>query len=356
MTNNTMGIPGWDWPDYKNDKERIKFLSQKYKDVPIKNAFASEYSLNVEHVQEPMNLTPIDPKIGQIVEVMITRIENNKITFDSINLKTELVSKVNLYQYDFFKKFLPTGPVKVVVTDVDKYKATVDPITPLIDNWLVKHISSKEYQRQLKNPKPVTVKNLRLTRGGFVGDAVIDDVSNFIHEDYTIPAFIPGSQIVLNIADNFEDYIGKDVQAFVINYNKKAGNHASMICSVKEYLKHLGDVNMIEIFNSWCDGTDYWKQVESTNYTGVVTGIINSSKNRGVFVEIPELHITGLASVSAEELVNYKPKQEVSVKISGFDEETFYNPTMKQMQHIEPYVIKDDVLEKCNLRPILKLV
>jgi ribosomal protein S1 len=350
-----MGIPDWNWPAYKNDKERIKALSRRYKNITIKDAFANEYSLNLDHVQEPTNLIPAEPKVGQIVEVMITHIDKNKITFDSINLKTDMISKVNLYQYDFFKKYLPTDPVKVVVTDVDKYKVTVDPIMPLMDGWLVKQISSKVYQRQLRNPKPVTVRNLQLTRGGFIGDVVVDDISEFIHEEYTIPAFIPGSQIVLNIAEDFEAYIGKDVQAFVINYNKKAGNHVSMICSAKEYLKHLGDVNMIDMFNSWCDGTEYWKSVEETTYNGIVTGIINSSKKSGVFVEIPELSITGLISMSPDELVNYQPRQEIFVKIAGFDEETFYNPTMKQMQHVEPYVIKDGALEKCNLRPILKL-
>lgn len=343
------------WPAYKNDKERIRALSRKYKQSSIVEAFASEYNVNLDHVKEPMNLVPAEPKAGQVVEVMITNIEKNKVTFDSINLKTDMVSKVNLYQYDFFKQYLPTEPVKVMVTAVDKFKVTVDPIVPLMDKWLVKHVSDKNYQRQINHPNPVTVRNLQLTKGGFIGEVVVSDVSEFIHEDYTIPAFIPGSQIVLNITDDFEQYIGTDVQAFVINYNTKPGIYVNMICSVKEYLKHLGDVAMIEMFNSWCDGTEYWKNVEETAFDGIVTGIINSSKKSGVFVEIPSLHITGLVSVAPDELVNYQPKQEIKVKIGGFDEEVFYNSTMKQVQHVEPYIIRDGALEKCNLRPILKL-
>jgi hypothetical protein len=107
------------------------------------------------------------------------------------------------------------------------------------------------------------------------------------------------------------------------------------------------------MFNSWCDGTEYWKIIENTTYDGKVTGIINSSKKCGIFVEIPSMNITGLVSAKPEELVNYKPHSDIKIKISGFDEETYYNQTVNQLQHVEPYIINDGVLVKCNLKPIL---
>lgn len=343
------------WPEYKNDKERIKFLSRKYKDSSIVDAFSEEYGVKIAELPERVDMVPFEPRVGDVLNVSIQSIDKNKVVFDTMNLKNELISKVNLYKYDFFKRFLPSDLVKVMVTDIDRQRIYVDPIAPLIDAWLSRHVGDKLYQKQIKNPHPVKVKNLQLTKGGFLGEAIISDVTGFIHEEYTIPAFIPGSQIVLNIAEDFDAYIGKEVDAFVVNYLKKPSGEISVICSAKEYLKFKGECVMMNMFNSWCDGTDYWKMVEQTSYPGKVTGIINSSKKCGIFVEIPELNITGLVSAKPEELVQYKPHSDVMVKINGFDEETYFNQTMKQMQHVEPYIIKDGALEKCNLKPILAL-
>lgn len=347
------------WPEYKTDKERIKALSRKYKNVSINEAFEQEYgikSLVTEMVIERSNLVPVEPRVGDIIDVSIVSIDKSKVVFDTLNLKNEMVSKVNLYKYDFFKQFTPNGPVKVLVSSVDKHKVVVDPITPLIEDWMNEYIGHKELCKIIGKPKTVKVKNLRLTRGGFLGEVSIKSVENFIHEDYDVPAFIPGSQIVLNIAENFEDYVGKDVDAFVVNYLKNpVTNDFSLICSSKEYYKFLGECNMIEIFNAWCEENDYWKQIESTEFDGKVTGIINSSKKCGIFVEIPELNITGLVSAKPYELVNFKPHTDIKVKIKGFDEETFFNQTMRQVQHVEPYIIENGVLMKCNLKPILTL-
>ena len=343
------------WPAYKNDKERIKFLSRKYKDVPIVEAFASEYNFPINQLDEHVDITPVEPRIGDVLDVHIASIDKNRVVFDTMNLKNELISKVNLYKYSIFRNFIPTDFVKVMVTDIDKQRVYVDPIAPLMDAWMSRHIGDKLYQKQIKSPHPVKVKNLRLVAGGFLGEAVVSDVTDFVREEYTVSAFIPGSQIVLNIAEDFNDYVGKEVDAFVVNYLKKPNGEISVICSVKEYLKFQGECIMMDMFNSWCDGTDYWKMVEQTSYPGKVTGIINSSKKCGVFVEIPSLKITGLVSTKPEELVNYKPHSDVMVKIKGFDEETYFNQTMRQIQHVEPYIIKNGSLEKCNLKPILAL-
>lgn len=348
------------WPEYKTDKERIKAISRKYKNVNICEAFEQEYgikSLVTEMVINRSNLVPVEPKIGDIIDVSIVSIDKSKVVFDTLNLKNEMVSKVNLYKYDFFKQFVPSGPIKVLVSSIDKHKVVVDPITPLIDGWMNEYIGHKELCKIIGNPKTVKVKNLRLTKGGFLGEVSIKSVEDFIHEDYDVPAFIPGSQIVLNIAENFEDYVGKDVDAFVVNYMKNpVTKDFSLICSSKEYYKFLGECCLIEIFNAWCEENDYWKKIEETEFNGKVTGITSPmSKKCGIFVEIPELNITGLVSAKPQELSNYKPHMDIKVKIKGFDEETFFNQTMKQIQHVEPYVIEDGVLMKCNLKPILSL-
>jgi hypothetical protein len=93
-----------------------------------------------------------------------------------------------------------------------------------------------------------------------------------------------------------------------------------------------------------------------STFTGIVTGVINSSKKCGVFVEIPQHHITGMVAMKPEELVNYKPGQEIIVKITGFEEEMVWNKVVQQMQHAIPYVIEDNKLKECSLKPILELV
>ena len=113
---------------------------------------------------------------------------------------------------------------------------------------------------------------------------------------------------------------------------------------------------MIELFKHWCEETEQWKRFEKTELSGKVTGVINSSKKCGVFVEIPELEITGFVEEKPEELVNYKPHNVVKVKLVGFDEETYFDHTMQQMQHVVPYEIENGVLRKCNLKPILQFV
>jgi ribonucleoside-triphosphate reductase len=95
---------------------------------------------------------------------------------------------------------------------------------------------------------------------------------------------------------------------------------------------------------------------ETKEIEGCVTGVINSSKKCGVFVELPSLEMTGLVSIDPDKLVNYKPNTPVKVKFKGFDEEKKFNPFTKQMEHIEPYSIKEGVLRSCNLKPVLEFV
>lgn len=346
------------WPEFNDDRERIKAYSKKYKDMSIAEAFADAYGVKLEGVKESVNNVPRDLVKGDVLDLEILNIAKNRVDFDTLNYKTQIVTNANLWKYDRFKHFLPKDPVKVKVTNVQKGKVTVDPFAPLIENWILPIKENPNIQKVLAGEKPIKVKNLTLSNGGFIGDAVIPSVSEFVGEDYTIKAFIPGSQIVLNITNDFEQFVGKTVDAFVLNYMIKPGttDEMSLICSVKELIKFRGERNMMSMFNEWCGETDQWKEISQKVYQGSVTGIINTAKKCGVFVEIPELAVTGMIAMEPSKLVNYKPHDKVNVNLVGFDEEKFYNSITKQMQHIEPYIINDGVLEKCNIKPVLKLV
>lgn len=348
----------YEWPVFKTDKERIKHFSKQYKDVSIVEAFemGSGVKSNVSK-ENPVNQTPQELHVGQVVPMNITSISKNGVVFNNVSFKQNVMSGVNLYKYGKFRQFLPTFPIDVKVTSVMKDRVMVDPLAPMMDSWLQNILEDTDIQRNIKQPMIIQVKNLKLTRGGFMGKAVIPNISNFVGDEYTVDAFIPGSQIVLNIENNFEKWNGKTVNAFVTNYINKPNepSQMSLICSVKEYLKFLGEMNTVEMFNNWCEENEAWNKVSQTVWSGKVTGIINSSKKCGVFVEIPEINMTGMIPMKPEDLVNYKPQDSINVMLDKFEEDTYFNATLQQMQHNDPYKIENGILKEVNVKPIFKL-
>ena len=344
------------WPEFNSDRERIKEYSKRYKNMSIKDAFEHTYGIKINSTKESINDVPKPLAVGDRVNLNVLNINKDKVEFDIGNYKTPITSAVNLNKYKRFKNNIPTEKVLVQVVEAYNDRVVVDPIMPLLDNYLSPILRDKNVQRIIGKPMVTRVKNLQLMKGGFTGQAVIPNVSEFVGEDFTVDVFIPGSQIVLNITDNFEQFVGKDVDAFIINYLTKPNGELSLIASVKELIKFNGECRLIELFNSWCEESKLWKDFETQILEGTVTGVINSSKKCGVFVEIPSLNMTGLVSVEPSELVNYKANSSVQVKLTGFDEERKYNSITKHNDHVEPYIIENGHLVRCNLKPVLEFV
>jgi hypothetical protein len=349
------------WPAYPREIQRIKENSTQMAELTISEAFSKTYGIDIKvdsRIAAQINNAPAELKVGDIIEASIKAIDKHHVEFDCLNLKQQISSCVNLNRFENFKTFIPKDPIKLKVVMANHDKVVVDPLSPMLDSWLEPIIANPAIQRVLGAPQTIQVKDLRLTRGGFVGRAVIPNISKFVGEPYTIEAFIPGSQIVLNIEDDFNKWVGKTVNAFVTSYIPKPNsiNQMSLICSVKEYLKFEGEQVLIKMFNQWCDDGKEWKATSHLVRQGKVTGIINSAKKCGVFVEVPELNITGMVSVKPDELVNYTPGQGVGVTISDFEENVYYDDTWKQLRHEAPYEREGNILTKCNLKPVLKFV
>ena len=351
-------LADFEWPEYKTQVERIKSFSKRYGHLDITEAFEAHYNIKINPQTELCNQMPTDVNIGDIITTNIKSISKDNVVFDSMNHKALIQSSVNLNRYKHFGGAFLGKDIKVKVDRIIKDTIYVNPISPLLDEWLNPILNDTDSQKNLKEPISIKVKDLQLQRGGFMGKAVIPNVSDLLGEDYVMDSFIPGSQIVLNIPENFEEYNGLTVDAFIVNYMSKPNDPTkmSLICSAKEYLKFQGDKNLIKMFNAWCEENEYWNEVSKMVWEGSVTGIINSSKKCGVFVEIPELNITGMVDVAADQLVNYKPHQSVNIKLVKFDEKTFFNNEVGQVQHVDPYIIKDGVLKKCNLKPVFEFV
>lgn len=349
-------VPGdqFQWPEFADDKTRIKNYSNRFRNKSVVEAFQEVYGVDLTGASDKANETPREYRIGDIIKTRLSNVTKDTVDFADVNYKGTVLCSSNIYKYRKLRGGSPEM-IDAVVTDVKKDRITLDPIKPMTEEWINDTVSNPVLQNVLGDPRTIKVKNLQLTAGGFTGKAVIPSTTGFVGEDYTVDAFIPGSQIVLNITDDFEQFIGKDVDAFALNYIQK-GDGMSLICSRKAYLTFLGHEQLIEMFNRWCEDSPKWEKYSKAVHGGVVTGVINSSKKCGVFVEVPDLNITGMVKVAPEELVNYKPGLDVAVRLSSFDEETYYNKEVGQVQHVDPYVIEDGVLMKCNLKPILVFV
>lgn len=351
-------LESFQWPEFKRDRDRIRSNSAKFKDCSVSEAFAQAFNISLPEtaISEEVNLVPTELKVGDVLKMKLREVSKNRVVFDSPNAKAEVVSNVNLYKYPFFKKYLIVDPIEVQVVSVTRDKIVVDPISPLVDHWLRSVIDDPTNQRKMHNAQSIKVKDLRQTKGGFMGRAVVPNVSEFVGEEFTIDAFIPGSQIVLNITDDYNSFEGQTVEAFALNYIAKPGRvgQSSLICSVKEYHKFLGDLKMVDLFKAYCEGSEEWKKVQEAVFTGMVTGVINSAKKCGIFVEIPELHITGMVATDPEELSEYEPFSQIPIQFDGFEEETFYNEQMDQMQHEAPFTIEDGILRKITIKPVFK--
>lgn len=350
-----------EWPTYTKESQRIKANTESTRDLTITEAFAKILGIEFnasEEIVAKVNCTPTDLHVGDEIDMEIKSISKNNVEFDCMNLKQTINSCVNLHRFQNFKRFTPKGKVRVRVTAATPQRVVVDPISPMVEDYVNPIIANPIIQKVMEGePHYITVKNLKLTRGGFIGQAVIPDVSSWVGEDYTIEAFIPGSQIVLNIEENFDKWIGKTVQAFITNYIPKptydGSTKMSLICSVKERLKFEGEKNMINIFKMWCDADKPWDAFKQKTFNGVVTGVIHTSKKCGVFVEIPELNVTGFVTAAADEINGYKPHTAVLVNWIDMEENVYFDEASGQMVHEEPFVIEDGVLKKCFIKPVL---
>lgn len=367
------GVPGFDWDSLENNSGRIARNSAKYKDVSIAEAFAEEYKLKLPKHLKQMNDDCRELHIGDVVDLAVSSITKRGVNFDT-SYKEEIVCNVDLYQYEKFRK-MPAGTcLTCKVLSKTNDKVVVDPFAVFFDRWIDSklclgrrgNMEPSAQQYDMEKDRSSKMKGLHLiksaanesVKGGYSGRLRVDTLSDFVGQDVYIDAFIPGSQIVLNIEPDFTRWEGKEVDVFVLNYlNKPSGRNSTMsvVCSAKEVKKFDGQKRMIQYFNDYTEDNKAWNELKSKDFNGIVTGVLHRSKICGVFVEIPELNVTGMIEVQPSELVNYKPQQEVKVCWDHFIEPTRFNKDIGQVQHLPPYVIEEGrYLKEFNIKPIFK--
>lgn len=351
------------WPEFNKETDRVRAYSARYKDLSITDAFKKVYPETTPQVEADAvcNIIPKQVKVGDVLPLTIKSVSKEGVVLDCVNQKNTIITKANLWKYKRFREGdIPQDLISGVVTDINRGTVIVDIMSPIFHKWLDPLLKTPSLQKPTQqSATPVTVKNLQLVAGGFVGKAIVPSLTDFTGEPYEIDAFIPGSHIVLNITPDFTKFEGQTVKAFVINYIPKSINGTlkmSLVCSVKEYLKYQGDLKMIDMYKTFCDGGKEWLKKMKHEYLGEVTGGIHTSTKCGVFVEIPELLITGLVAVEPAEVVAYKPGQPVKVHLTGFELERKYNGFVDQYQTVPSYRLDDSGnIIYSNFKPVLEM-
>ena len=342
-----------DFPVFKNDRERIKYMSNAYRKMNLVDAFKKFYSLSIDDkLIDNSNVNNVYTlEIGKFYYADVDQITKRQIVFNVSGIKDEVICKEsfsmeelnNIYNYVINHNNKLLFEVREKKNNV--YYVSI--INAYYNLWL------KNIVNLIKYNKDITVHIDELVRGGYICHTTIDTIKELTGRNYTHSVFIPGSHIVLNIENDFEQWIGKDVQIIpqkFVDYRKnyKTGEvEKSLVGSRKKVLQIIGAKNLEELYNKWKLTKDNENVTFENKFTGFVTGIINSQNKTGIFVEIKDKFITGLVELDTYDLIDYKPNDQVTVRISDFE----------CKNNFEPFTYyKDKTIKDCNIRPIFEII
>lgn len=331
---------------FKNDKERIRYMKDNYGHLSLAEQFAVFYGEEVSNtVKKNKRINnPVNIEIGSSYKGIVTEISKNGIVFDVAGVKEEVISKENFSDcMDAVQNYLLNHENELLFTVTEKKdnKYYVSVLEGYYRSW------QKQIEKAIEQRAAINVHIDSLVRGGYMCHTDIWPISELTGKTYTSAVFIPGSNIVLNIENDFERWLGKDVQAVPQKFTKFRSfgrpTENSLMASRKMVLKILGMKNMYEIYTRAKLGERPDVKYVPEVFTGKVTGIINSNKKTGIFIEIEDKYITGLMPVDEANLLNYKPGDTVQVYIQEFE----------CIEGKEPFFIdRKNIIKACNLRPV----
>lgn len=333
---------------FTSERDRIKYMSRAYKNMSIADSFAKFYGIELDGTSKKEINTVTIIEIGECYTGTVTSIDKSGVVFSVPGVKEEIVSKENFSDcMDSIQNYLLNHDNKLRFEVREKRHGVyyVSVVNAYYRLWM------DNIERAMKHFSPIDVHIDSLTKGGYLCHTNITNLAELTGKNYTSAVFIPGSSIVLNIERDFERWIGQDVQIIPQKFAKfkQAGNEVenSLIGSRKLVLQSLGSKNLYDIYNRdqllRLNGKDRYQK---ETFTGTVTGIINSAKKTGVFVELNDKYITGLMPIAADELVDYRPGTQVKVAVKQFEVQ----------EGKEPFVLnKRNEVMFCNTRCVFEL-
>ena len=339
---------------FADDKERIKYISQHYGNMSVAKAFSVYYGLDLDDDKKSNKNVVNNIELGKIYTGTVKEFTKNIMTFDVPGIKEELICKEPFATcMDSIRNYLLTHDNKLMfeVREFIHGKYYVSVINAYYKAW------ENLIKKAIDHEDGINVHIDELVKGGYVCHTDITTLTELTGKKYISSVFIPGSHIVLNIERDFEKWIGQDVvivpQKFVeFKKDLKTGyTENSLVGSRKRVLQILGTKNMFDLWNdldtkkklaSIANKTE----VKSDVYEGTVTGIINSNKKTGIFVELNGKYITGLMPIDTSELLDYRPGDAINVRISEFEVQ----------EGKDPFVLnKKNQVVKCNVRPVFEV-
>lgn len=335
---------------FKNDKERIKYISRAYKHLSIAKAFEKYYGLQVsQEIKRNWNVNDvIKIEVGKIYTGTVKQFNDKYMLFEVPGVKDELISKEALWCYGTaINNYLLTHNNQLMFEVREKAdgKYYVSVLNAYYRKWM------EAMEAAMNGTKSINVHIDQLVNGGYVCHCDIAPLTQLTGQSFTSSVFIPGSHIVLNIENDFERWVGQDVdivpQKFVdFRVDKRNGTiEKSLVGSRKRVLQLMGNYYLYEMWQTHKLLDSDIAKVEKPVYQGTVTGIINSGKKVGVFVEINDKYITGLLPLAGEDLLDYKPGDPINIRIAEFEVQP----------EKEPFIIKNEEVVKCFTRPVFEL-
>lgn len=334
---------------FKNDKERIKYMSQAYKHMSLSKAFSIFYNLEISEDVKTDKLINVvnDIQIGKIYSGTVKSITKDGIVFTLPGVKDDIVSKENFMDtIDHINNYLLTHDNKLLfeVREKQKDKYIVSVESAYYRQWL------NEVEKCIKQENGIQITIDSLGNAGYNCHCQIWTLAEAIGKNYTSAVFIPGSHIVLNIETDFEKWIGETmviipqkIVQFKKNFDGTSVN--SIVGSRKRVLQITGMVNMEKIYNRYQLGQKPGITYVPDVFEGTVTGIINSNKKTGAFIELDGQYITGLLPIDSANLLDYRPGDKLKVVIEEFEKQEGRPPFIYN---------KRGKLIHCNLRPVFK--
>lgn len=337
---------------FKNDKERLKYMKHSdYSKMGIAKSFAVFYNMDLtpDIKQNTLINKVVNIQVGETYLGEVKDFTKQYITFSMPGVKEELLCKENFTGCEeSIQKYLLTHNNKLLfeVREKKNNKYYVSIINAYYKHWVA------NINKAIQNENGIEVHIDELVKGGYVCHTDIDVLNTLTGRNYTHSVFIPGSHIVLNIERDFERWIGETVtivpQKFVeFRKDLRTGEvENSLVGSRKRVLQISGMQYMYEIYQKYMLSQKEDAKVTLEPFEGTVTGIINSNNKTGIFVELNDKFITGLAPIDAVDLLDYKPGDVIRVKIKEFEIQ----------EGKEPFVFnKKNRLVKCNIRPVFEI-
>lgn len=313
--------------NYMTDRDRIKYFSNvsKVDDLSIAETFALAYpgQVSTESKKDRMMNVVTNIEVGQLYLGEVKELDKNTLTFTIPGVKEELVCKENFNScIDSLRNYLMTHENKLMfeVREKKPGKFFVSVTNGYFRYWM------NLIERDIQKEQPIPVHIDEVVKGGFMAHVLIDPLVDITGVEYTNSVFIPGSQIVLNIEKDFDRWVGQDIDIIpqkVVDFKRdyKTGCiEKSIVGSRKRLLQLDGMQNLYDLWSKAKlaekhDNVTY----ERPTLHGHVTGIINSAKKQGVFVELDDLNITGLMPMPSNKLLDYHPGDLIDVKIKEFE-------------------------------------